>query len=386
MKKKRQNKYLKIYYSIMTLVFLVILIVIVTLNTTKKDIKFSESENRILAQKPKFSIDRLLEGRYTKKYEKYKVDQFVDRDGWMKLKSSVDLALGKNESNGIYKGSDDYLIESFEVPDSEIVSRNIKAINDFNKKHKDINQYMLIAPNAVSILSEKLPPYAPVVSQKLVMDNFAKTLNKGINYIDVYNTLDKHDKEYIYYKTDHHWTTLGAYYSFLEAAKAMDLEVKKDYYNVERVSNDFYGTLYSKSGYEVKTPDYIDVYLPKDENDEYVVNYVEEQKKSASFYDSEKLETKDKYGVFLGGNHPVVKIKTISKEDRKLLVFKDSYANSFVPFLTQYFSDIIMVDPRYYYDDIEKLIEEEGISDILYLYNANTFFSDTSLELVLNNQ
>ena len=386
MKKKRQNKYLKIYYSIMTLVFLVILIVIVTLNTTKKDIKFSESENRILAQKPKFSIDRLLEGRYTKKYEKYKVDQFVDRDGWMKLKSGVDLALGKNESNGIYKGSDDYLIESFEVPDSEIVNRNIKAINNFNEKYKDIKEYMLIAPNAVSILSEKLPPYAPVVSQKLVMDNFAKTLNKGINYIDVYNTLDKHDKEYIYYKTDHHWTTLGAYYSFLEAAKAMDLEVKKDYYNVERVSNDFYGTLYSKSGYEVKTPDYIDVYLPKDENDEYVVNYVEEQKKSASFYDSEKLETKDKYGVFLGGNHPVVKIKTISKEDRKLLVFKDSYANSFVPFLTQYFSDIIMVDPRYYYDDIEKLIEEEGISDILYLYNANTFFSDTSLELVLNNQ
>jgi len=386
MKKKRQNKYLKIYYSIMTLIFLVILIVILTLNTTKKDIKFSESENRILAQKPKFSIDRLLEGRYTKKYEKYKVDQFVDRDGWMKLKSGVDLALGKNESNGIYKGSDDYLIESFEVPDSEIVSRNIKAINNFNEKHKDIKEYMLIAPNAVSILSEKLPPYAPVVSQKLVMDNFAKTLNKGINYIDVYNTLDKHDKEYIYYKTDHHWTTLGAYYSFLEAAKAMDLEVKKDYYNVERVSNDFYGTLYSKSGYEVKTPDYIDVYLPKDENDEYVVNYVEEQKKSASFYDSEKLETKDKYGVFLGGNHPVVKIKTTSKEDRKLLIFKDSYANSFVPFLTQYFSDIIMVDPRYYYDDIEKLIEEEGISDILYLYNANTFFSDTSLELVLNNQ
>ena len=386
MKKKRQNKYLKIYYSIMTLVFLVILIVIVTLNTTKKDIKFSESENRILAQKPKFSIERLLEGRYTKKYEKYKVDQFVDRDGWMKLKSGVDLALGKNESNGIYKGSDDYLIESFEVPDSEIVNRNIKAINNFNEKHKDIKEYMLIAPNAVSILSEKLPPYAPVVSQKLVMDNFAKTLNKGINYIDVYNTLDKHDKEYIYYKTDHHWTTLGAYYSFLEAAKAMDLEVKKDYYNVERVSNDFYGTLYSKSGYEVKTPDYIDVYLPKDENDEYVVNYVEEQKKSASFYDSEKLETKDKYGMFLGGNHPVVKIKTTSKEDRKLLIFKDSYANSFVPFLTQYFSDIIMVDPRYYYDDIEKLIEEEGISDILYLYNANTYFSDTSLELVLNNQ
>ena len=125
----------------MTLVFLVILIVIVTLNTTKKDIKFSESENRILAQKPKFSIDRLLEGRYTKKYEKYKVDQFVDRDGWMKLKSSVDLALGKNESNGIYKGSDDYLIESFEVPDSEIVNRNIKAINNFNEKYPSLREW-----------------------------------------------------------------------------------------------------------------------------------------------------------------------------------------------------------------------------------------------------
>lgn len=386
MKNKRKDKYLNNYYSIMAIVLLLILIIIVGLNILKKDTKFSESENRILTQRPKFSMERLMEGRFIKKYEKYKVDQFVNRDGWIKLKSTIDIALGKNKENGIYKGKDGYLIEDFKAPDKEILSKNLTSINNFANKYKNIKQYMLIAPNAVSIMDKKLPNIAPVLNQKSYLDAFSKALDSNVKYIDVYNTLKEHNNEYIYYKTDHHWTSLGAYYTFLELNKAMNLQIKENYYDVKRISNDFYGTLFSKSGYSIPAPDYIDIYLPKDKNDEYVVSYVDEQKKSPSLYSNEKLKTKDKYGVFLEGNHPLVKIKTTSEKERKILIFKDSYANSFVPFLTQYFSDIIMVDPRYYYDDIDKLIKEEGINDILYLYNANTFFSDTSLELVLNNK
>ena len=381
----KQIRYKNRYFKTLTLVFLVFIFLVFTLNIVTKDKDFSESENRMLAKKPKFTFERLLEGRFTTKYEKYKVDQFIGRDFFINVKSHIDRMLGKKQNNGVYICDDGYLMEGFSKPDKENLNENIKAINDFAKKHKDINQYMFIAPNAISILDDKLPTYAPVLDQKKYLDDLNKSLDNKINFIDSYNALDKHKDEYIYYKTDHHWTTLGAYYGFLETAKAMKLDNKGKEYNIEPVANDFYGTLYSKSGFASKDTDTIDVYIPKDDNDQVVVNYVEEKKKAPSIYDSEKLKTKDKYGVFLGGNHPLVKINTTSTSDRKLLLVKDSYANSMVQFLTPYFSEIIMVDPRYFYEDIEKLIDKEKITDMLYLYNANTFFSDNTLAPVLNN-
>ena len=158
-----------------------------------------------------------------------------------------------------------------------------------------------------------------------------------------------------------------------------------DDYDIELVSNSFEGALASESGYNTDK-DKVRVYVPKDENDQVVVNYEEEQKKTASLYTSEKLDQKDKYQVFLGGNHPILKIDTTSTSGKTLLIFKDSYANCFAQFLTTHFSRIIMVDPRYYYEDIDELMKTEGVDEVLYLYNANTFFSDTSLAPVLNNE
>ena len=130
--------------------------------------------------------------------------------------------------------------------------------------------------------------------------------------------------------------------------------------------------------------DEIDVFLPTgDQALSSVVNYVDEQKKSASFYDTEKLETRDKYALFFGGNHAQIKISTPTETDNTLLVLKDSYANSFIPFLAQHYRKIIMIDPRYYFGDLEQLMQVENVQEILYLYNANTFFTDTSLELAL---
>ncbi len=373
------------YFKILTLLFLVFTFGMVILNAIIKDKEFSQSENRMLAKKPKFTIERLLEGRFSTKYEKYKVDQFIGRDFFINVKSHIDKMLGKNENNGVYICDDGYLIEDFKRPDEKYLNENIKAINAFSKKYKEINQYMLIAPNAISILNDKLPKFAPVVNQKKYLDDLNKSLNAKINFVDGYKALSDHKDEYIYYKTDHHWTTLGAYYGFLESAKSMKLDIKGNNYNIEPVTNDFHGTLYSKSGFASKDSDIVNVYLPKNKKDEVVVNYVEEKKKSPSIYDSKKLQGKDKYEVFLEGNHPLVKINTTSKSEKKLLLIKDSYANSFVQFLTPYFSEIVMIDPRYFYEDIEKLINKEKITDILYLYNANTFFSDTSLSAVLNN-
>ncbi|QYE99624.1 hypothetical protein KZ987_02325 [Paraclostridium sordellii] len=368
----------------MTIMFLLTIFVFVGLNLIIKDKEFSENENRILQQKPKFTFDRLFEGRYTKKYEKYTVDQIVGRDEFIKVKTNVDSLLGKNSENGVYKGEDGYLIEDFNKPNKEYLEANIKSINKFANKHKDINQYMLIAPNSVNILSDKLPNFAPVYDQDKYLKELDKSVDNKVKFINVSDSLKDHKKEYIYYKTDHHWTTLGAYYAFLDFANQAGLDVNPNGYEKYRVSNDFYGTLYSKSGYKVE-PDKIDIFTPKDKNDQVIVEYKEEKKKSPTIYNSEALKKKDKYEVFLGGNHPLIDIKTTSESDKVLLLVKDSYANSFVQFLTHYYKEIIMVDPRYYYEDIEKLIKDKNITDMLYLYNSNTFFNDSSLSPVLNN-
>lgn len=380
------NKHKKVYTRILALVFIVSIFGIFFINMLSKDKNFSEEENRMLAKKPKFSIDRLVEGRYTEKYEKYVEDQFAFRNSWIGVKSTVDRILGKKEENGVFLSKDGYLIEDFKKPEEKNLQETIKAMNSFSEKYKGINQYALIAPNAVSVLNNKLPKNAPVEDQKVYIEELKSSLNSNIKFIDTYNTLESHKDEYIYYRTDHHWTTLGAYYAFLDAAKEMGLTPKENYYDIEIVTDKFYGTLYSKSGFKGIEPDSIEVYIPKDENDQVLVSYEEEKKKSTSIYNSEKLKEKDKYEVFLEGNHPLVKINTLVDNNKKLLLIKDSYANSFVQFLTPYFNEIVIVDPRYYYGDIDKLISDEGITDLLYLYNANTFFSDNNIAPVLNNE
>ena len=384
--KKPKKKLGKKYCISLSALFICYIVFFVAVNTLGEKKTFSETENRVLQSKPTFSVEKLFEGRYISKYEKYKVDQFFNRDFWIDVKVKTDKLLLKKSSNGVYLGKDGYLLEDFEKPNEENVSKNLKAISDFSNKYKDVKQYMLISPTAVSILRDKLPVAAPVEDQQKYLDEYSKKLDSNITFVDTYATLLEHKSEDLYYKSDHHWTTLGAFYSYQKLAEDMELSSKdSDDYDIELVSNSFEGALASESGYKTDL-DKIKVYIPKDENDQVVVNYEEEQKKTATLYDSEKLEQKDKYQVFLGGNHPIVKIDTTSDSGKTLLIFKDSYANCFVQFLTTHFSKIILVDPRYYYEDIDELMKNEGVDEVLYLYNANTFFSDTSLAPVLNNE
>ncbi|CAH0438788.1 Conserved hypothetical protein [Clostridium neonatale] len=152
----------------------------------------------------------------------------------------------------------------------------------------------------------------------------------------------------------------------------------EDKFDVEDVTNDFYGSLYYKMGTGIGKPDTIKIYAPKYENN-IVVNYVNEEKKVASLYNNSKLDGKEKYEVFTDGNHPLINIRTDGDYKKKLLVIKDSYANSFIPFLTTHYGEIDVVDLRYYVDNLDYLIENDGITDVLFLFNVNTFDEDNSI-------
>ena len=364
--------------------FAVLLAGFTAANYFHKDTAFSDTENRMLQQKPVFSWADLADGRVMGNFGKYQTDQFIFRREWIRLQTAADRLLGKNKSGDVYLGEGQLLEEPSKL--SENVWENLDAIGAFCRNQTGVKCYLMLVPDAASVQREKLPAYAPVADQAEQLEEIRSYLEKKENpvtEIPLYEMLREHREESLYYRTDHHWTTLGARYAYQSVAGQMGLpgaengEEKKLY----PVSDSFQGTLAARSGYRVPD-DTIEVYWP-DQEEELVVTYVQEQTKSASLYAAEKLKTRDKYGMFLNGNHPLTEIRTMVSTGRKLLLIKDSYANCFVPFLTGDFEEIVLVDPRYYYDSAEKLMKQYGFTDVLFLYNLNTFLEDDVLHYVL---
>ncbi|MGL4654919.1 MAG: DHHW family protein [Sarcina sp.] len=374
------------YYKNLTIIFITVIGLIALLTILLPDKDFSESENRILAKRPKFTFERLVDGRFTKKYEKYKTDQFLGRDFFMNIKASSDLLLGKKDNNLVFLADDNHLIETFTPMTSEKISDTFTSINDFAKKYENSNIYVGIVPTAISIYEDKLPHFSPVENQLSYISSFYENLKPTIKTLNFYTPLTASKDDYLYYKTDHHWTSLAASKAYEVAKKDMKLDNIDSTFTPTTVSTDFNGTLTSKSGFSVSNNDSIDVYLNNNPDLKVSVTYPQEGKKSPSLYDTSKLETKDKYAMFLSGNHPIIDIRTNAKTTNTIIIFKDSYANCFIPFLIEHYSKITVIDPRYYYDDLYKLMDENKYDDILFLYNANTFFSDTSLAPVLRNE
>ena len=338
--------------------------------------EFSEKENRVLRQTPELTFDSLTSGKFMTDAEDFVADQFFMRDGWISTKLFFDKILGKKESNGVYLGKDNYLIEPTAEPDEKF-DKNLAAIKNFSNAHSDLNVVTAMIPNAVYILEEKLPAGAPVVDQGELISRIKETLGNGVKYVDTTDTLKEHSGEYIYYKSDHHWTSLGAEYAFKAIAPSIGVTAENAEYTIYPVATDFSGTMASTSGADY-VKDQVDIYVPLPDS-EYVVEYVGENKKSATVYNSQALENSNKYEVFLGGNHPLISIKTTVQNKKNLLIIRDSYANCFAQFLTPHFSSIYMVDARYYSDDLERLITDNGITDILIMYNINTFVEDNNL-------
>lgn len=352
------------------------------------DKKFSEKENRNLAQRPAFSVTALKSGEYTSDMNTYIADQFPLRNLWIRLRAVCETAIGHYYINGVYRGDNGFLFEDITVQDGEELAARLAEVNKFAETVNTIPSYMMIVPNAASVMRDSLQENTPLADQDSYLDEYYGGLSTKIHKIDVRETFKQKYGEgmQLYYRTDHHWTTDGAYEAFKCAAEQLGLDAAAVEFKKYTVTDDFSGTLESKSGFDT-ADDTINVYIPQGEKDvTYIVENVSSSEKSASLYVPEKLDSADKYAVFLGGNYPLLHITSMAGTDRKLLIFKDSYANSFVQFLIPYYSEIFMVDPRYYTDDIYSLINENGIDQILFLYNANTFADDSSIEDILQLQ
>lgn len=360
-------------------VLLLFMGVVAIANAVTPDKTFSQLENRVLEPFPRLSLHSLMSGRFTSDYATYTSDQFPLRDLWVRAKTFADRALGKQDSNGVFLGTDGYLIERYTSPSDEVMEDRVRAIAAFDDATPGLHTYVMLVPTAASVLSDKLPAYAPVGDQWADLQRIRASLPRDVHFVDVFPALHAERSRPIFYKTDHHWTTEGAYYAYAELARQMGLKPQAQAsFHIRNVTDEFYGSLYSKSGFHHVQPDGIDVYRPKTGR-RLEVEYVDEGTMTGCLYETKHLDRKDKYAMFLDGNHPLIRITTEGPVDRKLLVVKDSYANSLIPFFTEHFGQIHIVDLRYYDKSLLELVQKHEIQDMLILYNIKTFFDDPSI-------
>lgn len=374
MKKNILKKYPTFFiFSILVILFTVIDII----NSPNE---FSELENRKLSQMPILSLKSYIDTSFSSDYEKYINDQFFLRDNWIDLKSRIEYLLGKRENNDIIFGKENYLFKKFTTFNDEMLENNLNSIITFtNNYNKEVDFFII--PNSYAIYDELTPRYLPLVDQLSLINSINSYLssksNDHINTINVAEELLKNKDDYIYYKTDHHWTSYGAYLAYLKYMDYLGLEIV-DINNLEKITiNNFLGTYYNRSKYFKADSDFITYYNILD-------LYIKiDGKEQLSLMDLDKFKGSDKYSAFLWGNNGLTKVinENISEERKgsSILIFKDSYANSFIQFLSYNYEIIDIIDLRYFKESIRNFMKDKDYNEILIMYSFNNLSSDINI-------
>lgn len=356
------------------------------LNVLVPDRTVSETEKRALASFPEVSSDRIVSGAFSEDFETWASDQLVGRNALIRIRSTFGLLTGNRLSRDVCKSGDGYLIERMTEVDQNRLDQMLNAVNSFCAR-TEIPGTFVCAPNAVSVCSDLLPFSAITEDQGTWMQYIGNNLN-GPVFCDLTGPLAEYyaNGGQAYYRSDHHWTTEAAFYTLptVRAALGLDPESAPSMTPLA-VCNDFVGSLAAKSGFSVSKKDTIFIYR-RDAEPAYIVTDPSAQTKRATVYSMEGLKSSDPYTVFLGGNTGHLNIQTDNAEGEKLLVFKDSYFNCFLPFLLSDYREIDIIDPRYYYENLDELILMGGYDRVLFFYDLNTLAEDTSLALVLGTE
>lgn len=368
---------------VQTILFLAFIGAFFLLNLLMPDTAFSEQENRYLQQLPRFDLSDFLSGRFMTEYENYTTDQFVGRDGWIALKARAELAAGKKENNGVFLcGGDNgknLLLQSFEKPDDATLDANMAALNTL-VQNAGVPVYFALIPDKSQLYAGRLPENTPNDSEAAVIG--ACYAQSDAVTVDMLTALSAHTDEYIFYRTDHHWTSLGAYYGYTAVAQAMGLDFKPlSTYTRQTVSDAFYGTMWSSSGFTWVGPDSVETFVQPTEGLR-VTNYPEGEPVEGSLYAPDFLQKKDKYAYFLGGNTPLQEIVTGTENAPSLLIVRDSYTDSLVPFLLDDFSEIDVLDLRYYRAGLADYIAQKNADMILVCYGVENFSTDSNIFLL----
>lgn len=358
---------------IFTVLFFAVLALFAVLTFVLPARQFSDNENRNLAQMPVLTVDSLLSGEFQSDLDAFLSDQIPGREFWIGLNTNFKKWLGKTEINGVYFADDGYYVQQF-TEDSYSASRTkaVFALMEQFAQKTEAKVNIMMVPTPGIVLGSKLPANAPMYDGDAVWQSLMNA-TPGCNFIDLRLSFAESDAQ-LYYRTDHHWTADGAYLAYEQYCAAMGLTAKtQEELGIEKVSDSFLGTIYSKTLDSAAKPEEIRAAqnLPR------VTVTFDGKETSDSVYAEEFLSKKDQYAYFFGGNWGKVEIETEAANGKTLVVIKDSFANSFVPYLLGDYEKIVMLDLRYFGGSV--LEETAGADEVLFLYEMTNLLTDTGI-------
>ena len=343
------------------------------------DRDFSEQENRYLSQfKAPATLDTLRSGKFMEDFEDYITDQFPLRDQWIQLKALSERALGKQENNAVYFGTDGQtLFAHYIAPSADELAKRMGYVNAL-ADNVDAPVYFSLVPDKSYVWADRLPANAPNVDDGWTNETVRSLAGQRVSFIDLYHAMYGDN---VFYRTDHHWTTTGACQGYFALANAMNNSVTIFAYEPTLVSDSFYGTTWSSAGASWIKPDEMYTWVPEGGENGHitVTRYPEGAPIEGSLYDLSKLEVKDKYSMFLGGNQPLCIIRNPDGQNGRLLVIRDSYSDSLAPFLALDYQEIHLFDLRYNNMSLKQYVVNNNIDQVLVLYSVSNFSTDTNL-------
>ena len=368
------------------------------------DTDFSPEENRPYQTFPTLSSKEWLDGKVSSRLINYYSDQFPLRNTWLSLHAVGELGAGRGESNGVLLGKNQQLavrrfdayislterLEDTDHYDPTHVQKGLEAIISLEQTlaDKKIPLCVLLAPRTIDVTIGDFD-YPADLSDRLDATIQSTLGEADINSVELLDTFrELHNRgEYVYFRTDHHWTTLGAYTAYTAVLESWGMEdeiLPSDFFTVRKIP-DFYGTTYSRSGMLFIRPDTLEIWEAANGSD---ANYTvtDERGKTviaAGFISEEYLAEKDKYGAFLDGTHSILLITDQAAAARgeprpRLLLARDSFANSMVPFLARHF-DICMVNLSGGLTNLSKLAQEYACDRVLIVCNRENLITSDCL-------
>ena len=347
-------------------------------------ISYSDEQNRTLAHSPEFSLQKWMNGDFSQDTEDFLQDQLILRERFTKMATGMELLAGNREIGGVYIGNS-RLIGNTEVPDEKITQSNAAAISAFAEKYSgSLETSLMLVPTAQEFYASEIPLFAEPFDQTAYIQKVYQAV-EGAACVDAYTSLAASPRD-IFYRTDYRWTSYGAYVGYTALAKTLGFKaVSHDMFNVEHVSHDFLGNLYARTLYGEQWEDSIDLYTfaPHSVVQDVVKNTGVNTETYSSIFFRDELEGRDAGDVFLGESYPLVTIRTSVGNGKKLILFRDSYADTMMQFLPLHYDEIVLVDLRHLNRPLSEYINLADYQQALFLYNVEDFTDDASISKVL---
>ena len=343
---------------------------------------FSENEKRVLSEVPQIDAAGIADGSVFRSIESYLSDHFPGRELWVGANAYLENAEGRGATEDIVRGTDGWLFTAPVSDDRETLWDNMQAITTFAEK-QSVPVSMMAVPSAGAVVSDKLPALHMPYPDADLLEEARRIAGNTLHWVDLYTDFCSAEQpERLYYRTDHHWTSEGAYRAYCLLMEELgQSSVPRDDFTVEQISG-FYGTSYSKSGLWLTEPDTLELWT--DPAMQAVTTVYDANRDSVTqegVFFREYLKAADKYPVFLSGNHARVHIETNADSGKRLLVIKDSYAHALAPFLAEEYSTIDLIDLRYFKQQtISSWLEENPADEILLVYGLGSLAEDKNLQ------